>query len=193
MTSVLSTCGSPDDAAAPSPFRLVPFPGDPVMEGLTITGDAARHRDRLRLQYRLDGPLEQLLLPEASACVRRLDDLWKSTCLECFLARPAEPGYWEVNIAPAGHWNVYRLEDYRRGLAPEPDAAPPALVRQQSGSAFALAVELVLPVALAQAPLLEVGITAVIAGRDGELSYWALRHPGEQADFHQRASFALRL
>jgi hypothetical protein len=177
------TSGSPDSSGTAVAFQLVPFPGDPVVAGLTITGSAARDAARVRLHYRLDGPLQQLLLPDASTSPRRLDDLWQSSCLECFLARPGEPGYWEVNIAPAGHWNVYRLEDYRRGLTPEPEAAPPALLRQESGSCFALTVELALPEALAQAQRLEVGITAVIADRD----------PGEQADFHQREGFALRL
>jgi hypothetical protein len=37
------------------------------------------------------------------------------------------------------------------------------------------------------------GITTVIQTIDGNLSYWALTHPGPAADFHRRDSFQLDL
>ena len=40
---------------------------------------------------------------------------------------------------------------------------------------------------------LEVGIAAVIQSAGGGLTYWALTHPGAQADFHRRDSFQLEL
>ncbi len=40
---------------------------------------------------------------------------------------------------------------------------------------------------------LHIGLSAVIEAADGTLSYWALTHPGERPDFHQRAAFTLRL
>jgi hypothetical protein len=40
---------------------------------------------------------------------------------------------------------------------------------------------------------LELAVTAVVELRDGEILYWALAHPGEQADFHWREGFGLRL
>jgi hypothetical protein len=40
---------------------------------------------------------------------------------------------------------------------------------------------------------LELAVTAVLELRDGEILYWALAHPDEQADFHWREGFALRL
>jgi hypothetical protein len=38
-----------------------------------------------------------------------------------------------------------------------------------------------------------VGLSAVIEEVDGSKSYWALRHPPGQPDFHHRDCFALRL
>jgi len=40
--------------------------------------------------------------------------------LKAFFAEPGEERYWEINLAPNGHWNVYRLDRYRQGLRPEP-------------------------------------------------------------------------
>jgi hypothetical protein len=36
-------------------------------------------------------------------------------------------------------------------------------------------------------------VTAVLQQQSGSCSYWALRHPGPEADFHRRDGFALRL
>lgn len=174
-------------------FHLQPFPGDPAPDGLAIAGEVSRHGRELRLNYRLGGPLSELHLPEPGGAPQRLDDLWQSTCLECFLGLPGEPGYWELNVSPSGDWNLYRLDGYRQGLRPEAAAVAPQLQRRADPGGLALTIGLTLPPQLAQAAALELGITAVIADRRGELSYWALRHPGEQADFHRREGFALRL
>jgi hypothetical protein len=41
--------------------------------------------------------------------------------------------------------------------------------------------------------VLEVGISAVLKAKNGEMTYWALSHPGSQPDFHRRDSFSLVL
>ena len=180
-------------APAAHPFQLQPFPGEPAPAGLAIGGSASRDGQCLNLRYRLSGPLQPLRLPEPAATPRRRDELWQSTCLEGFLALPGDPGYWELNVCPSGDWNLYRLDAYRQGLRPEPDATAPLLQRRIKGQGLELSVSLPLPPRLATATGLELGITAVIATGEGELSYWALRHPGEQADFHRREGFTLRL
>lgn len=175
------------------PFRLQPFPGEPAPVGLTIDGSASRDGQQLNLRYRLSGPSQPLRLPEPTATPRRLDGLWQSTCLEGFLALPGDAGYWELNVCPSGDWNLYLLDAYRQGLRPEPAASAPLLQRRALAEGLELSVSLPLPPLLADATEIELGITAVIATRQGELSHWALRHPGDQADFHRREGFALRL
>ena len=185
---------TPDPTAAAVPFQLRPFPGEPAPEGLGILGSAGRDGNCLTLRYQLSGPLQQLRIPEPNANPRRLDALWQSTCLECFLAFPKDPGYWELNISPTGDWNFYRLDGYREGLRPEP-ACPeaPRLQRRERSGMLEFEVRVVLPPQLAEAPALELAVSAVVATRDAAISYWALRHPCPQADFHHRGGFALRL
>lgn len=36
-------------------------------------------------------------------------------------------------------------------------------------------------------------ISIVIKPQNGEITYWALTHPGPQADFHRRDSFLIEL
>ena len=174
------------------PFTLVPFPGEPHPEGLSLSGDLRRQGDQLSVVFRLAGPLQSLQLPPPAASPERRDNLWQSTCLECFLALPEDPGYWELNLSPTGHWNAYRLEGYREGLASDPAFARPDLERRPQEQMLELRLGCSLPPPLAEAPRLEVAITAVIATTEGLLSYWALHHGGEVADFHRRDGFRLR-
>jgi hypothetical protein len=117
----------------PIPFRLIPFAGDceasdpgglsiadNFTDSLTITGHLSFTEGTLEVAYQLRGDLAQLSLPSPASTPERRDLLWQTTCLELFLARRGADGYWEFNLSPAGHWNVYRLEGYRQGLAPEP-------------------------------------------------------------------------
>jgi hypothetical protein len=184
----------PDPASTAVPFQLRPFPAEPAPEGLEIVGSAGRDGDHLSLRYTLSGPLQQLRIPEPDATPRRLDELWQTTCLECFLALPKDPGYWELNVSPTGDWNLYRLDAYREGLRPEPGCTEaPRLQRREHSGMLEFDVCLVLPPPLAVAPALELAVTAVVATRDAAISYWALHHPCPQADFHHRGGFALRL
>ncbi|MFY8149889.1 MAG: DOMON-like domain-containing protein [Prochlorococcaceae cyanobacterium] len=174
-------------------FVLLPFEVQGGAECFRLGGTAQRRDGVLHLRYALEGPLDLLLLPDRAPEPRRLDGLWEHTCLEAFLAPAGDPeAYWELNVSPSGDWNLYRLQGYRLGLEPEPAAAVPSLESHPSAAAGLFDVRCSLPAPLAEAPL-QLGVTAVLEHRSGALSYWALHHPGPEADFHRRDSFLLKL
>lgn len=175
--------------ARPQSFALQGF--TPPPPGLEVRGRVERSGDRLSLTYRLLDPAGLVTIPAATATPQRRDGLWEHTCLEAFLADPGAEPYWEVNLAPSGDWNVYRLSGYREGLAPERaiSALPFDVSRNPDGLGLAVSLDLTaLP--LAGRPL-ELGITAVLELQDGAMLYWALCHPGAEADFHLRQGFQL--
>ena len=172
-------------------FALRCFAPSPA--SLALGGRVNRDGDQLSLRYRLEDPEGLVLVPPANAASRRCYDLWTSTCFEFFLAEPGAEPYWEVNLAPSGDWNLFRLSGYRQGLAPEPAIKDLPFVVERAGGGLDLTLTLDLgALPLAGRPL-ELAVTAVVELRDGEILYWALAHPGEQADFHWREGFALRL
>ena len=67
----------------------------------------------------LRGKLAELVIPGPAARPARRHGLWEETCFEFFLGVKDAPGYWEFNLSPAGHWNVYRFAGYRQGMAEE--------------------------------------------------------------------------
>jgi hypothetical protein len=144
-----------------------------------------------------------MAIPPLAPNPQRRDGLWQATCVELFLALPGQESYRELNLSPSGDWAVYRLEGYRQGLTSDPAWSGLPLRRRNVGAdasaddkgsgILELQLDTPLPPELSTAPELEVAITAVLQSRDGTCSYWALVHPGPEADFHRREGFALRL
>lgn len=182
---------------------LKPFGGLPHPPDLTVSGQArrlgGRQAGRLELVWRLAGDLDALVLPEPSPSRRRCDGLWQTTCLEAFWGFTGHDAYGELNLAPSGDWNLYRLSHYRGPLTPVAlAAAPPWQVRRTAGE-WEVAVELDLSEVAGGGELgaaglpLEVSLTAVIEQVGQGVSYWALAHTGAEPDFHRRDSFRLVL
>ncbi len=99
------------------PFALQPFTaGGPF----AISGTISRRRTDLTITYNLTGPLNDLIIAPPADNPSRQWVLWEHTCFELFLAGQGAGDYWEWNLSPAGHWNVFRLNGYRQGIQEEP-------------------------------------------------------------------------
>lgn len=171
-------------------FRLTPFAPAQAPFGLRLDGRLACGPGRLRVDYRLTGPLRRLAIPPPSDRPTRRDRLWRNTCFELFLAPTGGKRYWELNLSPAGHWNLYRFDGYRSGMQAETALSAPALsVRHQPhNNRFELSVRLRSPLTDLLGGSLDLGISAVIVDRTGKTSYWALHHPSTRPDFHRRGA-----
>jgi hypothetical protein len=140
----------------------------------------------LGLRYSVQGEIDALRIPHPSTAVRA-DRLWEHTCFEAFVAGEAGQGYREFNVSPSGAWAAYDFDGYRRNMRPA-DARDPAIrVRRDARS---LELEANLDACLPAGPL-RLALSAVIEDRDGARSYWALRHPAGEPDFHHPDSFVL--
>jgi hypothetical protein len=146
-----------------------------------------RTRKMLNLTYVIEGPTELLEIP-APAKPDWMDGLWRSTCVELFVRGPGSE-YYEFNFAPSTEWAAYRFLGRREGMAPLGLDAPPRISASDEGHALIVSVQIE---GLGNDPL-TVGLSAVVAEKDGTLSYWALNHPPGVPDFHDPACFALEL
>ena len=175
-------------------FVLVPFPGEGPTSALTqfrITGKIDRLDPMLSLNYELQGPLTDLLIPAPSNIPTRRDQLWQTTCFEFFLACPQLEPYWEFNLSPAGDWNIYRFDDYRQGMQPELTWSGLSFDVDGGSDRFKLSLNLDLTLLFPTTQPFLIAITAVLQHCNEGVSYWALTHPSSQADFHQRDGFVL--
>lgn len=146
----------------------------------------------LQLHFELHPQLDALRIP-APVQAGFADELWRHTCFEAFVGSSKSLAYREFNFSPSGQWAAYAFTDYRqRDLSWQPSPAPHVATHQ---TADGLVLEAQIPAALLPSDIgnLHIGLSAVIEAADGALSYWALTHPGERPDFHQRTAFTLRL
>jgi hypothetical protein len=174
-------------------FSLQPFsPLDPPLN-FTLTGRIIRRSHHLAICYDLRGDLAQMMIPAPAARPARRHGLWEETCFEFFLGVKDAPHYWEFNLSPAGDWNVYRFAGYRRGMAEETALTSLPVSVRRGYDSLQVALDLDVEKIVAADQPLEVGIAAVIKLAGGRLTYWALIHPGPQADFHRRDSFLVAL
>ncbi|MEL6927921.1 MAG: DOMON-like domain-containing protein [Cyanobacteria bacterium J06600_6] len=173
-----------------SDFILIPFNQDTAPQ-VNITGKVQRQDNQLAIAYKLSGT--DILIPPLANSPKRQFDLWLHTCCEFFLCIPDSSQYWEFNLSPAGHWNVFRFLDYRQNIAEETafETLPFEVISQSDYLEVNLTVDLNQIIATTQH--LQLGVTAVIEDRQHQLSYWALSHPGKEADFHLRESMAIFL
>ena len=177
----------------PRRFLLKPFPGEANPAGLTIGGSIGRRGDTVSLRYDVRGNLSKVEIPVAAEAPRRRDRLWEETCLELFLGTADSGEYWEYNLSPAGHWNVYRFTRYREGMREEPAITSLPFDVRRDSEALILTVEFGIGKIVPAGKDLASTIAAVIGTTDGGKSHWALFHPSSRPDFHRRDGFGLIL
>lgn len=172
-------------------FSLVPFAADKA-PAISIAGEIQRQGDRLKIFYCLEGA-SQIIIPEITYNPTRQYDLWNHTCFEFFLRIHNSTKYWEFNLSPAGHWNVFRFPDYRQDIAEEMALAFLPFKVQMQADLLQLDLEVNLKKIISPQQKLEASVTTVIEDRASRLSYWALSHSGKEPDFHHQDSFLIDL
>ena len=169
---------------------LEPFGADkPVASAAIKVWIERHHQHTLVTRWQVNVPLEFFRRPRHTSTERR-DGLWRTTCFELFVAGKGDP-YLEYNLSLSGEWACTRFARYR--TAPEPCDIPVPDTDYESDPHwlwFDTAVALPSEFALAD---LQVNVSAVLEKVDGTLSHWALAHPAERPDFHDRSCFRLTL
>jgi len=173
-------------------FSLTPFGGENESH-LKIKGRIERASHNCFISYELFGALSGIVVPAPAEVPERKDRLWEETCFELFIRPEDSERYWEFNLSPAGHWNVYRFAYYREGMEEEMvfNSLPFNIESEPEALRLSLLLDLKKIVPADQA--LNIAVSAVIKTKDGRLTYWALTHPGPGPDFHKKESFILSL
>jgi hypothetical protein len=179
-------------------FILRPFHGDAEnAPNIQITGCIARGAEAIAINYQIAGKCAALDLPEVTGVRERRNFLWKATCFELFIKEMDAEEYLEINLSPAGHWNIYRFDGYRTGMREEMRIVAPAVhVDDKKPDAWNISTEIhinsILTASLPIQPI-QVAVSVVIKTVMGHISHWALTHPGVEPDFHHRDNFVIRL
>jgi hypothetical protein len=174
-------------------FSLYPFHAHEEFPEVEIFGTVSRRTNLLTLRYTMLGDLSVIAMPSPVPIPARRNKLWKETCFEFFISIKNSLRYWEFNMSPAGHWNVYRFTDHRQGRVEEIALKSLPFRFEKEPDAYSLTLDLNLDRIMPSGHVLEMGISSVLKPHEGTPTFWALTHPGTEADFHRRDSFILEL
>ena len=145
--------------------------------------------NQLHLSYQLTADLNQLLIPEIQTSLA-CDNLWQHSCFELFIAQADSENYYEFNFSPSTLWAAYAFDSYRIRREWQIKNAPKLRINQTLNQ-----LEVEATFNLADLELLSpnkkwlIGLSAVIESQQNDLSYWALKHPEAQPNFHHRAGY----
>ena len=178
-------------------FELRPFPGSNAPTNLRVTTRIERQSNLLTLRYSLKDSSSQVAIPPRVDPPQRKNNLWEETCFEFFVAKKPglsdkpgfSTGYWEFNFAPSRHWNVYHFDSYRQGMKEESAFSHLPIDVSRIEDLLWLQAKIPLGKLRLGDLKIQIGITAVVKTKDGNVSYWARAHCGQQPDFHLRESF----
>jgi hypothetical protein len=174
-------------------FNLKPFSKLERSLQFELSGNLERLDRMLYVKYILSGDLSTVEIPPLATMPTRQHELWLNTCFEFFIAIPHQTNYWEFNLSPAGHWNIYSFTDYRQGMEWETAVTQLPFQIQIQDNCCQLTLAFDLSSIITTDSALKVGISAVVKIDRDLVTYWALTHPSTKADFHQRESFSLDL
>jgi hypothetical protein len=178
-----------------APLLAFPFLQDAEAKLYRVSAGASLSSSQIELYFKIEAETElafsAIALPAQNETPLRKDELWKTTCFECFLPGKGISNYLEFNGSPSGDWNWYSFQDYRQGMKPVPvaNAREPKMISMKK-SARTLDVTWVLPIT-GDLPVQDfdpMGLTVVLHTTAATL-YFAFIHAGEKPDFHTRASF----
>ena len=170
---------------------LVPFTPTDLTRCYTMQVQLEASAKDLALLYRLQGPIPLLFLPEMQEEPCFQDELWTTTCFECFIKSPKESSYEEWNFSPSRCWAHYIFRDYRQKEGSGKSPATQLDIRTTCGPST-LELDVRIPLAPATSDL-AIGLSCVLEAQDGNKTYWALNHPCPKPDFHDPRSFAIQL
>lgn len=141
-----------------------------------------------QLKIEFTWPIEnKIKFSEEAKRSERRHELWKTTCFEAFIYSPDSKKYFEINLSPSSHWNVYHFEGYRRPTPPN-EAPLWKLVEFERGTSHMSGT---FAHNLPSQHNYLIGLTAVIESLEGTTYYLSLKHPGEKPDFHNPDGYVL--
>lgn len=150
----------------------------------SVRADLFRDGEHLRVVFEFDGALQHLALPTAPLDPAKL---WEHTCAELFVAM--EDGrYVEWNFSPTGQATRFEFSAYRVRTSASFDEGVKVIVTRRGHSVRLVASG---PLLRGVERIVSASLSAVVRSPGGACSYWALKHPAAEPDFHDIRGFTL--
>ena len=154
---------------------------------LTIVSRLTFDSNNISLHFKISGAVKKYQIP-LKENLKRANNLWKATCFELFLANSKTQSYYEINISPTLHWNIYRLETYRAEPKELISSSKPIIEIKEDEKSYEIDFEL----ECKELDLVEFdqyNLAVILLNKQNEREFWAVNPVGERPDFHDRGGF----
>ena len=158
---------------------------------IRLEASATRTESSIKLAYKIDDPKNLMALPKAFIAnennISREDGLWNDTCFEMFLRPNGSSSYYEFNFSLKPASNEYFFDSYRQPQPPR--RSNDFLLNKYQWDGQNLVIEISgtnIPDNFAMS------LTAVLKEKTGATHYLAVKHAGQEADFHHTDSFVIK-
>jgi len=168
--------------------RLVPHFTHINYPNIKIEANISLKDSILLIKYIMIGDILSLNIPKYKT-PKFVYGLWNATCFELFIANKNQDSYIEFNFSPSKEWACYAFNDYRLKDKNIDVINPSIDFLYDEYSAEMIVSFDISYFNYINFDDLDVSITAVIKNDEDEVSYWAINHAKENADFHARESF----
>ncbi|WP_455220277.1 DOMON-like domain-containing protein [Kaarinaea lacus] len=160
---------------------------------ISINATISAHDNKINVLFRITGEINTILIPEKSGHPSRKNELWTTTCCELFIGGTGQTRYWEYNLSPSHDWAIFSFTNYRTNKTDDFSIPEPGIsTKIDKDREFELNTIVALPGSLIGHKL-DIGISSIIQDKAGDIYYYALSHPGEQPDFHDRNCFTIHI
>ena len=154
---------------------------------LSIESTLTLYQDRISLHFKISGALTNYQFPKKEK-LKRANELWKATCFELFLANSKTQSYYEINISPTLHWNIYYLDTYRAEPKEVIVSSEPLIKIREDKQSYEIDFELKCE-ALDLEEFDQYNLAVILLNVENERKFWVVNPVGESPDFHNRGSF----
>jgi hypothetical protein len=163
--------------------RLKPYND---IDNISIEASFILAKQKIKISFTVQGMLEAYVFPKAQK-IQRVDELWKATCFELFLANDEEV-YYELNFSSSLGWNFYVLESYREEPKELEFLFVPTIKIEENDNEFRIVFELK-SVNLNLEQFKYYNLATILLSKENERTFWAIKHLKTQPDFHDKKSF----
>lgn len=139
----------------------------------------------LQISFSIKGILSEYFFP-SKVEQKRVNELWKSTCFELFLANSKTEAYYELNFSSSLAWNFYCLSGYRNELEEVQNVSTSKIEVFKSADEF----KIVLEIKIDKLNEFDIcNIACVLLNKKNERIFYSVYHHLDKADFHNRQNF----
>lgn len=173
-------------------YSLSPFLPCAMVASLECSVEVSK--SGLQLQYNLTGELDAIMWPGQSPVSKapsevRTWKLWEHSCFECFISSANENAYFEINLSPSGDWNTFHFTNTRENMREASDLVVKDLLFEPiSRDQIRLSASLdFIKTSIDSFNL--INLCSVIEDSKNGCHYFAVQHPENRPDFHNRDFF----